>query len=229
MAKQRRVIAVEVPGVSQGQVVEAGPAAVLDGLPGVIRIALGAETAYDILSHSGGGWWTSVVLRAVRRGALHAPRRVLIMQSPVVVPAFLRIILQGQGDSRDSLPCPYRFDGSLKGWLSRVLGWYVHLLFAKCVWNLHCCYLGFTADELVILPETVVPYPETSILFLYGDNDGYTVSEECVAYIRDMLKAPHIHAANMPSAGHGTFMLRQSDWDATVSVIDSFFQRGSVP
>ena len=74
LAQKRRVIAVEVPGVSYGQMREAGPAAVLDGLASAVGTALGGPTPYDVVGHSAGGWWTSVLLRAVRRGQLHPPR-----------------------------------------------------------------------------------------------------------------------------------------------------------
>eukprot|EP00929_Paragymnodinium_shiwhaense_P033714 TRINITY_DN18465_c0_g1_i1.p1 TRINITY_DN18465_c0_g1~~TRINITY_DN18465_c0_g1_i1.p1 ORF type:complete len:579 (+),score=84.53 TRINITY_DN18465_c0_g1_i1:81-1739(+) len=227
LAQQRRVIAVEVPGVSLGQVCEAGPAAVLDGLASAVQIALGGQVPYDIVGHSGGGWWTSVLLRAVRRGQLHAPRRVLVMQSPVVAPGFLRILLLGAGDIRDTLPCPYI---PTTGWSSRVVNWtagyVIHALFAKELWNLHCMYLGFTADELVILPETVVPYPETEVLFLFGERDCFMSHKDCVAYLEDSLVAPHIRSAVLAGCGHGTFMLFSDEWKATMSVADEFLKHG---
>lgn len=226
VAKYRRVIAIEVPGVSFGQVSEAGPAAVLDGIPEVVRSTLGSKCVYDVVGHSAGGWFTNVLLRAVRRGALHAPRRVVIMESPCVVPAFLRCYLMCVTDVRDSVTVPYTPDRKATAWLSRIGGCMVGILFCKEIWHLHCLQCGFMADELVILPETVLSLPDTELLFMFNERDGFTNSQESFAYVNDMLAAPHVRAVLLPEAGHGTFLVFRSEWKPTVSVLDAFLQQG---
>jgi len=56
--------------------------------------------------------------------------------------------------------------------------------------------------------------------------DPYTISEESIAYIKDMLAAPHIQTALIPGAGHGTFMLRSGEWRDTMAVVDRFLAQG---
>merc|ERR1719428_1817993 len=114
---------------------------------------------------------------------------------------FLRIHLQGQCDGCLSMPAPYTAEDASFPLLYRVSGRLVHACFAKDLWNIHAMYALFSADELVILPETVVPYGDTEMLFLYGGRDPYLVAEESVAYIKDMLAAPHIQAVILPGAG----------------------------
>lgn len=226
LALGRRVIAVEVPGVSQGQMSEAGSAAILDGLPQAVASALGPTTTYDVVGHSGGGWWSSVLMRAVRRRQLPAPRRLLIMQSPCFAPSFLRIMLLGQTDVRDAIPTPYIGGTWTQRVFFRLLGLCAHTVAAKDIWNIHCMNVGFAADELVVLPETVVPHPETSVLFIFGERDPYTLSEKNVLYLRDMLPAPHIKVTMLAGAGHGTFLLFLKEWLELVEVMDRFLERG---
>merc|ERR1712136_199414 len=145
LALGRRVIAVEVPGVSQGQMSEAGSAAILDGLPQAVASALGPTTTYDVVGHSGGGWWSSVLMRAVRRRQLPAPRRLLIMQSPCFAPSFLRIMLLGQTDVRDAIPTPYIGGTWTQRVFFRLLGLCAHTVAAKDIWNIHC---------MNVLPQT---------------------------------------------------------------------------
>merc|ERR1712032_1455836 len=102
---------------------------------------------------------------------------------------------------RDSIPTPYTGGSGSMACLFRVAGYLSHAMFARELWNIHCMNVGFAADELVILPETVVPRRQTSLLFVYGGRDPYTLSDACLAYIDDMMRAPHIRAVNFPSHG----------------------------
>merc|ERR1712183_725975 len=86
------------------------------------------EVAYDIVAHSAGCWVTSVLLRAVHRGVVHAPRRVLLMEVPSLVPTFARIHLQGQGSLNQSLPAPYTLSNASFPWLWRPAGHLAHTL-----------------------------------------------------------------------------------------------------
>jgi len=223
-AKSRSVIAVEVPGVSKAQEKEVGPAAILDGLASVVTIALGSHKVYDVVSHSGGGWWTSVLLRAAARGQLEAPRRVVMMQSPCVVPAFLGIYLQGQGHYLERFPVPYVDRGGMKGALCRFAGLLVFALFGKDIWNIHLMFTCFAADELVVLPETLHQLADTSVCFIFGEEDCFIDAHACTAYIHDML--PRAQALVVPGAGHGTFMKVASEWAPTMAPVDRFLYEG---
>merc|ERR1712190_430505 len=99
---------------------------------------------YDVVAHSAGGWSTSVLLRAVRRGVIHAPRRVLFMEVPCTVPMFARIYMQGQGGGAQHLPAPYSLDGAKFPWLWRALGYLVFQFMAKDLWNIHLMYTSFS-------------------------------------------------------------------------------------
>lgn len=223
-AKSRSVIAVEVPGVSKAQDEEVGPSAILDGLASVIKIALGSQKVYDCVCHSGGGWWTIVLLRAAMRGQLEPPRRVVFMQTPCVVPAFLGIYLQGQGHYKDHFPCPYSDQGGFQGAVWRALGLLIFAFFGKDIWNIHLMYTCFAADELVLLPQTLKVLSQMSVFFTFGEQDGFIDAKACVAYIRDML--PAVRTQVVPNSGHGTFMISKSQWSATMPAVDRFLQTG---
>lgn len=99
-------------------------------------------------------------------------------------------------------------------------------LFCKEIWHLHCLQCGFMADELVVLPETVLSLPDTELLFIFNERDGFTNSKESFAYVNDMLVSPHVRAVLLPEGGHGTFMMFPSEWRRTISCLDAFLQQG---
>merc|ERR1719296_660584 len=123
------------------------------------------------------------------------------MQVPCTVPTFPRIYLQGQGAAGQGLPAPYTMEDAAVPWLWHACGYLIYLFMAKDLWNIHLMYTAFAADELVILPETVLPHTGTEYLYLFGGRDCYVGCEESVAYVKDMLAAPHIQTAVIPYAG----------------------------
>merc|ERR1712113_40018 len=130
---------------------------------------------------------------------------------------------QGQGCGQTHLPAPYTIEDAAFPFLWQALGYVVFTFMAKDLWNIHLMYTAFAADELVILPETIMPKTGTEYLFLFGGRDCYVPCQESVAYIQDMFPASHISTAVIPEEGHGTFLLLRNEWRKTIAIVDKFF------